>query len=235
MKHLTSSTSSMSSSYSTLSLPLMSLRALFPSCSVHTPGSHLPLPPPRFPPSLPLSPPQLHPTPSLQFLISSPLVSLYSCLLCISIISVLLLLSLSLSSPSLPLSVRLSWRPFLSRSPTVGKQLIIGGRGGWPCGEGSGSVSKVTLSAEKGGGGDWGKESGKMGAGAQSWGNCMPTVAAGRLYQHGTTGSTNAGASFFKTSSSLNNSFSPGFHGPDPTNHRWGKWRKNPKPFLCFV
>lgn len=125
-----------------LSLPLMPLWALFLSPSVHTPGSHLLLP--YFHPPLYItlySPAVLDSLP----LIFSPLVSLYFSRLLISTIHSPFSSSSSSWSPSfsffflllsVSLSLWLSCRPFLSRSPTVGKQLIMGGRRVEGCGEG---------------------------------------------------------------------------------------------------
>ena len=177
-QHLTSSTSSCPLSFPlSLSLSHVSLWALSlcphawltpPPPPLLSPiALHHSLAPAALPPSnflsscIPLFQPSLnlyHPLP-LPPPLRLPLFPSF----CLSLsLSVSLSRSRSLSlSLSRSLSLWLSCRPFLSCSPTVGKQLIMGSRGGWPCGEGSSSVIKVTLSAESEGGLGGGQREGR--------------------------------------------------------------------------
>lgn len=152
MQHLTSGTSSLSSIYPTLSLSCLS-ELSFPSCSVHTPGSHLLLPyfhPPLYI-TLSLS---LSLFATLLYTTPSPLVSLYSSLLLISTThSLLLSVSHSLSHCGSPAGHFCPVCPLWENN-----SLWEAGGGGWPCEEGSGSVIKVTLSAERESWGDKGEE-----------------------------------------------------------------------------
>lgn len=156
---------------------LMSLWALFLSSAVHTSGSHLLLPyfhPPLYITLcfLPAAPTQL---PTSNFLAFSSsrlfLIPTNHCRL------------LSLSLP-LPLCLSYSLCAALQQAIFVlfthcGKTTHYGELGGgWPYGESSASLIKVTLSAmregwygQRGGGG--GSRGRKMGGGVQLWVNCM--------------------------------------------------------------
>lgn len=129
MNHLTSSTSSLSSIYPTLSL------SFFSELSLPLALSHAWLPPPS-----PLLSITLSLSLSLCLCFHSSAMCSHLTLIFSSPVSphlspfIISTTSPPSLQPSLSLSMQLVCRPFLSRSPTVGKQLIMGSRGDDPVG-----------------------------------------------------------------------------------------------------